>query len=267
MDELEGQFDTETRALLNEARTKYMAAFTRAAHAGDTQAIKDATFKVQNDYARIIKNSLASAFTFGKNNAAKEIGKDAPANPAAILKQIDIQSSAIAEQQIAAIVNDSKSAYVNTLARGGSVTAALGAADAAAAAAITKLTRNASSILVAGYINHGRDTVFDRNGKDIYGLQRSELLDQHTCNYCLSLDGRIVERADPFSHNTIFHSNCRGIWVAIMQDEEEKPAIGGIPQSLRERFGDAVNDLAQPTTPITKKGTPVRKQADRRERE
>jgi hypothetical protein len=47
--------------------------------------------------------------------------------------------------------------------------------------------------------------------------------------------------------------NCRGIWVEILQDEEEKPPIGGIPQSLRDRFGNAVNALLQPKNPIVKK--------------
>ena len=105
---------------------------------------------------------------------------------------------------------------------------------------------------MAGYINNGRATVFDRNADDIYALQRSELLDRATCNYCISVDGRIVEKDDPFAQNNIFHSNCRGIWVAILQDEEEKPAIGGIPKSLRDRFGDAVNDLVQPKSPLRK---------------
>lgn len=41
--------------------------------------------------------------------------------------------------------------------------------------------------------------------------------------------------------NTIFHSNCRGIGVAIPKDEEELPKILGVPQSLRD-----VNDLIQP---------------------
>ena len=48
-------------------------------------------------------------------------------------------------------------------------------------------------------------------------------------------------------------SNCRGIWVAILEDEEDPPAIAGIPQSLRDRFGDAVNDLLQPKKPQTQK--------------
>jgi hypothetical protein len=62
-----------------------------------------------------------------------------------------------------------------------------------------------------------------------------------------------IEKDDPFAQNGIFHSNCRGIWLAILQDEAEKPAIGGIPKSLRDRFGDAVNDLVQPKTPTRKK--------------
>lgn len=253
MNELEQQFDGATRELLETARNQYMTKFTKAALAGDTQAIKDATLKIQADYARIIKSALKSSFEFGKTNAAKEIGADAPANPTDMLRQIDIQSAAIADQQIAEIVTESKNAYVQALNKNESTTAALAAADAAMAEAIDRLTRDTRAILVSGYVNHGRDAVFDQNADDIYALQRSELLDAHTCNYCLSIDGRVIEKDDPFGRNTIFHSNCRGIWVAILNDEEDKPSIGGIPKSLRDRFGDAVNDLLQPKTPLRRK--------------
>lgn len=253
MDELEEQFDTATRELLESAREEYMAKFTKAALDGDTTAIKNATLKVQADYSRILKNAAKSSLEFGKTNAAKEIGVAAPGNPAEMLRQIDIQSAAIADMQIAEIVADSKNAYVEARNKGASTSAALGAADAAAAAAIDRLTRDTKAILVSGYVNHGRGVVFERNAPEIYALQRSELLDLHTCNYCLSIDGRVIEKIDPFGRNTIFHSNCRGIWVAILQDEEEKPSIGGIPQSLRDRFGDAVNDLLQPKKPLRRK--------------
>ncbi|MGY3406113.1 hypothetical protein ACVWZV_002226 [Bradyrhizobium sp. GM5.1] len=253
MDELEAQFDQATKDLLHDARDAYMAALTKAAHAGDTQAVKDATLKVQAEYARILKGAMTSAFTHGKNVAAQEIGVSAPANPQATLQAISIQSDAIADQQISEIVADSKNAYVQSLNKGQSISAALAAADAAAEAAIESLTDDASRILMAGYINHGRNEVFDQNSDDIHALQRSEILDESTCNYCLSIDGRIVEKDDSFAQNTIFHSNCRGIWVAILKDEEELPTIGGIPQSLRDRFGDAVNDLIQPKKPMPKK--------------
>ena len=51
------------------------------------------------------------------------------------------------------------------------------------------------------------------------------------------------------AQNTIFRSTCRGIWVAILHDEEGKPKIGRISQTIRDRFGDAVNDLIQPKKP------------------
>lgn len=253
MDELEARFDKETKDLLHDARDKYMATLTKAAHAGDTQAIKDATLKVQNDYARIIKNALQNALTYGKNNAAKEIEVAAPANPSDMLRQIDIQADAIADEHITRITSDSKNAYVQALNKGESLAVALAAADEAASLTIDALTSDASAIVVSGYINHGRNIVFERNADDIYALQRSEILDPSTCNYCLSIDGRIIDKDDDFGRNTIFHSYCRGLWVAILQDEEDKPKIGGIPQSLRDRFGDAVNDLIQSKKPQPKR--------------
>jgi hypothetical protein len=65
----------------------------------------------------------------------------------------------------------------------------------------------------------------------VHALQRSEILDLVTCNYCLSVGGRVVEKDDVFSQNTI--SYCRGIWVAILEGEAELTSIGGIPQFLR----------------------------------
>lgn len=264
MDELEEQFDTQTRELLHTARDKYMAALTKAAHAGNTQAIKDATLKVQAEYAKIIKNASRAAFQYGKTNAAKEIGVNAPADPAEALQQIDIQADAIAAEQLAKITNESKTAYVETLNRGLSITAALAAADAVAQEAIDTLIRDTSTILLAGYVNHGRNLVHEASAEKIYGLQRSELLDARTCNYCLSIDGRVIEKDDPFGTNTIFHSSCRGIWVSILLNESELPPIDGIPQSLKDRFGDAVNDLIQPKTPRTKKDSLARQEAERR---
>jgi len=264
MDKLEADFDVRTKELLHNARTEYMRAMTKAALAGDTRGIKEATLKVQSDYARIIKQGVTSAFAYGKTNAAKEMGVEAPANPADILRQIDIQSDTIADKQIAEIVGDSKNAYVQALNKGTSIPVALAAADAAAQAAIDALTSDASAILMAGYINHGRNTVFTKNGDDIHALQRSEILDTTTCNFCLSVDGRVLDKGDSFTKNTCFHSNCRGIWVAIKLDEAELPPIGGVPKAIRDRFGDAVNDLVQPKKPIVRKDAPAANEAKRR---
>jgi hypothetical protein len=264
MNDLEATLDKSTKELLHDARNKYMAALTRAAHKGDTAAIKEATLKIKAEYARILKASMKSAFEFGKTNAAKEIRKNAPANPQYILDQIDIQADAIADDHITAIVADSKNSYTNAINRGSSVTAALAAADLSAEEAIDTLTTKTREILTSGYINNGRDEIFDRYDADVHALQRSELLDPVTCNFCLSLDGRVVENADNIARTGPVHSNCRGIWVAIMKDEAELPKISGVPKTIRDRLGDEVNDVVQPKKPITKKDSAARKEADKR---
>jgi hypothetical protein len=45
-----------------------------------------------------------------------------PGNPSATLKQIDIQSAAIADTQISEITSESKNAYVQALSKGASTT-------------------------------------------------------------------------------------------------------------------------------------------------
>jgi hypothetical protein len=207
---------------------------------------------------------MKGAFEYGKTNGAKEIGKSAPANPQYIIDHIDIESDAIAQDHITKIVAESKQALTNAINRGQSVSVALAAADIAAETAINTLTRNTKEILTSSYINNGRDEIFDRFAPEVYALQRSELLDATTCNFCLSFDGRIVENDDSIARTGPVHSNCRGIWVAIMKDEAELPKISGIPKTIRDRIGDTVNDVEQPSKPITKKNSPARKEADKR---
>lgn len=64
--------------------------------------------------------------------------------------------------QIAEVTTDSTNGYVQALSKGASTTASLAAADAASAAAIDRLTRNASSISLSGHVNYGRNTVYNR---------------------------------------------------------------------------------------------------------
>lgn len=264
LDKLEASFDAKTRALLHGEREKFMSALTKAVQAGDKEAIKKATIKAQAAYSSIIKQAMKESYEFGKNNAAREISVTAPSNARAVLDQIDIQANALADMHIAEITNTGKTALVESLNKGNSTTKSLAVADAIVAAKIDELVSNTSTIAMAGYVNTGRNTVFDSYSDKIYALQRSELLDGRTCNYCLSIDGRVVEKGDPFARNTIFHSGCRGIWVSILLDEQELPSIGGIPKTLRNRFGDAVNDLIQPKVPQTKKESLARKEQERR---
>jgi hypothetical protein len=60
------------------------------------------------------------------------------------------------------------------------------------------------------------------------------------------MDGLIISTDDSWASTDIFHSNCRGIWVAIMKDEVDPPEITGIPETLRSPYGGSVRDLRQP---------------------
>ena len=77
------------------------------------------------------------------------------------------------------------------------------------------------------------------------------------------MDGRIVDPSDSIASEGTFHSNCRGIWVEILKDEEELPDVTGVPASLRDRLGDSTNDLVQPKKPIVKKDSLAQQAIDK----
>lgn len=252
-DRLKAKFEIVASEMLEAERERYMAALSKAVNDGDIDTVKALSFKIQNDYRKLIKDLAQEAFEVGKAGASKEMDVERPGNPRDFMRQLDIAADSMAERHVTDLVTSAKQGLVEGLNKGESKAATLGAVDAILARKIKELTGNTADIVMGGYINYGRRAVFDAYAGKIYALQRSEILDLRTCNYCLSIDGRIVEKDDAFSRNTIFHSNCRGIWVEILEAEEDKPKIGGIPQTLRDRFGDAVNDLMQPRTPIVKK--------------
>ena len=264
LDKLEEQYSGTTKELLHEARSEFIKKMNKAVSDGDIKAVKDLTLKVKQDLSRITKGAFTSAYTEGKNSAARELKVKSPATTRQILQNIDLAADAIAESQIAEIVTDAKNALAQALQKGASAAVAVAAADTAAQSAIDDLIDDTSNIVMAGYVNHGRNDLFEINAPDIYGLQRSEILDHATCPFCLSVDARVIEKDDDFGKNTIFHSGCRGIWVAIKMDEEEKPSIDGIPKTIRDRFGSEVNDLIQPKNPQTKKDSLARKEVERR---
>jgi len=87
----------------------------------------------------------------------------------------------------------------------------------------------------------------------VYALQRSEVLDEDICNFCLSMDGRIVSTDDDIAKIDSFHNGCRGIWVEIMDDEAELPLIKGVPEKLRELLKGDPENLLKMDKPILDK--------------
>jgi phage gp29-like protein len=264
IDRLEASFLTEATSVLTAARTRYMKSMVTALNTGNTKTAETLQFKAAGTYAAVLREHEREAFTYGKNSAAREMKVAAPGTPSQTRAAMNMQAHAIAAKQTAAIEASTKLAAAEVLTKGGTIAAAVAAADLAADKAITKLVRDTTAVVMSGYINHGRNHTFETYKDKIYALQRSEILDKNTCNYCLSVDGRVLEKTDPFTKNTVFHSGCRGIWVEILLDETEKPPIRGLPKDLRDRFGDAVNELIQPRTPKNLKSALAQKEIQKR---
>lgn len=93
---------------------------------------------------------------------------------------------------------------------------------------------------------------------DVYGFQWSAILDEETCNYCRSMDGKVIPAADKKFHEYQpgrVHQDCRCIWVAIMREETHPPAITGIPKQLKPQTEvppEEFKDLASPLTGSSK---------------
>lgn len=255
MDKLESDFTMEAKNQLNADRDVFMAAATRAITDNDLTALRALEVGFVATYTAILRKYMNQSYEYGKTSASREIGVLPPANDLEIITNIGLMAEAIAQKAAADIESKAKMTIAN--ARSTSMTKAqtIGATDNAMENAINKSINGASATQISGNLSLGRNSVFSDNPDNIYALQRSELLDDKTCNFCISIDGRIIELNDPMADSTQYHSDCRGLWVAIMKDEAELPPIEGIPQSILDHFGGEVNALIQPKTPITKAGS------------
>lgn len=261
---LEKSLVGEAGDVLRAEKDRYIKALSAAMHSSDPTKAKEVKFQAATAYAKVLRDHKRGALTYGKTSAASEMGKAIPATTPEQKAMIDMQSTAIADSHVTTFDEKAKIAAVNALTNGQTVAVAVAAADVAAEEAIAKLVDDTAKIVVSGYINNGRNYVFDTYQEDAYALQRSELLDSATCNYCLSVDGRVIEPDDSFGKSGPFHSGCRGVWVSILKDEDEKPSITGVPKSLRDKYGGSVNYVVQPKTPTNTKDSAARSEIDKR---
>lgn len=253
LDKLEGDFKSTAGKELNAERDRFMAQASRAIQDEDQIGLKALEVQFTNDYKRILLAYMGEAYNFGKNSAAREIGIMPPIKDPEINQNLDLIAESAAKKTAADVEARAKLAIANASSRGVSKAQTIGMADKAMESTIDQSIETAGNTLISGSMNIGRNSIFADNPQNIYALQRSEILDSKTCNFCISMDGRIIEKDDDLAGQTIFHTNCRGIWVAILNDEENKPDISGVPQSIRNHFGGNINELIQPKNPIVKK--------------
>jgi len=121
---------------------------------------------------------------------------------------------------------------------------------------IDQITENTASLTTGMLYNQGRSLAQDSNAHNIYALQRSEVLDEKVCDFCMSMDGLIVAQDDPEASEDEYHSNCRGMWVEIMNNEAELPEITGVPEDVSQYY-NGVNDIDKMPHPILRPNSPA----------
>jgi hypothetical protein len=267
MDAMEADFTESAKELLTSAKDTFMKKLHAAIDAGDTKTINDLEIKFIADYKSLLKDVMKKAYEYGKVNVSNEMGIAAPSNSAQSLAHIDTLADTIANKTASDIEAKAKISTINAMKKNVSILQVVGEIDAALEEAIQKATQSTASVLVGQSMNNGRNDVFSRNTAMIYALQRSEVLDMDTCDFCLSMDGLVIEPTNEWATTDIFHGNCRGIWVEILKDEQNPPAITGVPDALGQYYGGQPNALIQPPKPILLPNSPAETEVARRKAE
>jgi len=273
--EISDYFDDHERRVkevLDAITEKQKAAFLKAieqfAKDQDIKGMKDLIASFPAQLRGELKGLALEAVNEGKTQAASEIDVDISPTPTLTTQLIDVQVDSAVKDRNDKIVREVKNSVVPLIVAGVGVAAIVRNAGSIFDSVASVANSGISSMLTVSSVNIGRDIIYVSNPAIIYGLQRSEILDNKTCAMCLSLDGRVVLINDPFSKMGQVHSNCRGIWVAILKSDATLPAVNGIPKSLQSKFGTvegvpSINNFKQPSSPsITKSSRVAQKVED-----
>ena len=221
-----------------------------------SKRLKELALKYKGDYRKEILASTKDIFQYGKTMASHEMKKTPPPTPAVALQNMSKSADALTSTMENDLIKAGKLALLLALQQKKTTSQVIRNVKKAITRASDSVLNNTPSITIGSGLNDGRRATFDIYQDDIYALQRSEILDEVTCNYCMSIDSRVFKKDDPFTHNDQIHSGCRGIWVEILKDEKEKPERAGIPKSLRNAF-ETINVFKPPRVPIVKKHSPA----------
>jgi len=193
---------------------------------------------LKNQYVKVLKEAGLEAYIWGKNTSADEIAVKAPATPKESKDYFRDNAVAIVDKQFADLIykiqnevlkGRRKDQLSKTQLSLGDVMALIGNVFANFFDSNVGLTAVAT---VAAGINRGRKDVFSANSEKVYAYQYSAVLDGSTCPQCSELDGKVLDETSykRTQFDPPIHFNCRCIWVAILKEELNPPAITGFPE-------------------------------------
>lgn len=264
LNSLEAEFERSINPLYAELTKDAIAKLDKILEAKKYDDITEKNLfdeNVKNQYTRVIKESGLDAYVYGKNGAADELGVKAPATPKKSKSFFSDNAKAVADKHFSDLTfkirtEVAKARRKDQLSKAkfdtGSVIASVNELFAENYKEIIGIT---AAVTVAMGVNRGRKDTFEDNSSDIEEYQYSAILDIRTCPICEDLDNKVVDEREYM--NTSFdppvHHHCRCIWVAILKDEENPPAITGLPDrpggvdepSLTRNLEEKITELGQ----------------------
>jgi len=237
MDAAQQEVINKMMSVLTREKARLLPRFEDAIRRGDYADLQRISWALKGPYAGTFVEQIKKLFEYGKLKASYEIKKPAPATTVEIVKRITEKAFFLADRHEKQLLEELKGiAAVGMMDSEISDVVALDKVKEGFDKFTKKNVPATASLVTTEEINNGRIYTFETFKDDLYGYQWSAILDGATCNYCQSMDGRVIGTEDKaFSSYKpgAVHFNCRCIWVGIMKEEKSPPPYTGIPAGLR----------------------------------
>jgi len=243
MDMAEREVVNKMMSVLTREKARILPRFEDAIRRGDYADLHKISWMLKGIYTRVFVEQIKKLFEYGKLKSSYEIRKPAPATTIEETKRITERAFFLANRHEKQLMDELKGiAAIGMMDTEVTDVEALENVRVRFETFTKKNVPATASLITSEKINNGRAFTFKSFDNDIYGYQWSAILDGvpgvrgGTCNYCRSMDGRVIGVEDKafseYKPGTV-HFGCRCIWVAITKEEETPPPYTGIPAGLR----------------------------------
>lgn len=237
MDQAQDEMLRKMLTVLKMEQASLIPKFRNAIIKNDFIALNNIQWQLKNEYQKVFREQIKKFFEYGKLKASYEIKKPAPITTVEINKIITKRAFFLADRYEKMMMKEIKDiAAVCMMDSNISNSEAMSKVTSGFEKYNNRHARPTSALVTSEEINNGRKYTFDSFKGNIYGYQWSAILDGGTCNYCMSMDGKVIgveDKAFSAYQPGAVHFLCRCIWVAIMKEEKNPPPFTGIPSELK----------------------------------
>jgi SPP1 gp7 family putative phage head morphogenesis protein len=214
LDRTEELFINKIRSLLMSEKPRLLNKFETAIRNKDFSTLQKIALQMKGKYAELYREHMKDLFEYGKLKASYEIKQPAPPTPESENNRIVDESIYFVNYNEEKLLSDLKE--ISAVCLIDEDITPEQAMDKLENAYDTFLNRNvpaSSSLVTSGELNNGRQFTFEQYKDELYGYQWSAILDGRTCNYCASMDGRVIGTEDKAFHQykpgeVHFHCRC-----------------------------------------------------------